>query len=173
MQKVRRLRYPLTKIKESDICAEIGVWRGNFAAEILVKSPRELHLVDPWVHQDYKNRLYSIEQQKMDRIYARVAQRFRDDDRVTIHRDFSTSVDFPAQYFDWVYVDANHSYEAALADLNHYYPRIKSGGYLCGDDYGHTDVNCARGPKPAVDEFVAKYGLRLEIHQKNQFVIWV
>ena len=29
----------------------------------------ELHLIDPWVHQDYKKMWYSIKQEKMDEIH--------------------------------------------------------------------------------------------------------
>ena len=58
------MRYPLIKIKENDTCAEIGVWKGGHASEILRKKPRKLHLIDPWVHQDYKKMWYSIPQKK-------------------------------------------------------------------------------------------------------------
>jgi hypothetical protein len=160
------MRLPITKLKENHICAEIGVWEGRFSAAILKRgNPKELHLIDPWVHQDYENRYYSIEQEEMDQKYNDVKQRFSNDDRVKIHRKFSTDVSFPEQYFDWVYIDGDHTYEMVLKDLMFYYPLIKKGGWLCGDDYGwgadRPDAN--GGPKPAVDEFVALNNLEVEI----------
>ncbi len=37
-------------------------------------------------------------------------------------------------YFDSIYIDAEHSYEAVLHDLNFYAPLVKVGGYLISDD---------------------------------------
>jgi Predicted O-methyltransferase len=36
---------------------------------------------------------------------------------------------------DFVFVDASHEYEDVLCDLAGWYPRIHSGGVLCGDDW--------------------------------------
>lgn len=165
-----RYRYPLKKINENDICAEIGVWKGDFSSQILKHNPSELHLIDPWIHQDYKKMWYSIEQEKMDVIYSNVCKRFEIDSRVKIHRKFSTDVTFHKEYFDWVYIDGNHTYPMVLKDLEFYFPLVKPGGFLCGDDYGWTSVDCNLGPKPAVDQFVKKYNLNLEVDD-DQFVI--
>jgi hypothetical protein len=175
---MRRRYYTLTKIKENAICAEVGVWKGGFSSRILEKEPQELHLIDPWIHQDYIERYYSIKQKKMDAIYKGVVTKFKNDSRVTIHRKLSIKAEFPKEYFDWVYIDGDHNYETVVKDLNYYYPMIKKGGYLCGDDYGWTDKNCPKGPKPAVDEFTEARGLKLEAgflgnDSKPQFVIHV
>ena len=164
------MRYPLTKINNNDVCAEIGVWKGDFSSDILKRNPSILHLIDPWVHQDYKKMWYSIEQKKMDTIYNNVCKKFADDSRVKIHRNFSTEVKFPNEHFDWVYIDGNHTYPMVVKDLEFYYPLVKKGGFLCGDDYGWTSIDCPIGPKPAIDEFAKAYNLSLEI-KGNQFVI--
>ena len=57
-----------------------------------------------------------------------------------------------------------------LKDLEFYFPLVKTGGFLCGDDYGWKSVDCRLGPKPAVDQFVKTHNLNLYI-DKNQFVI--
>lgn len=158
------LPIPLLKIKEDDICAEIGVWKGYNACKILKQEPRELHLIDPWAHQDYEGRWYSVEQKKMDDIYENVCDSFKEEDRVYIHRGFSKDVIFPNEYFDWIYIDGNHSYSSVLEDLNHYRPFMKRSGFMCGDDYGWKDRHCDKGPKAAVDEFTKINNLKLEIH---------
>lgn len=43
---------------------------------------------------------------------------------------------YPPNHFDWIYVDALHTYDAVLADLRAWWPRLRSGGLLSGDDYG-------------------------------------
>lgn len=37
--------------------------------------------------------------------------------------------------FDIVYIDAAHEYEPVLADLEAWFPKVKRGGFICGDDY--------------------------------------
>ena len=166
------MREPLGKIKESDVCAEIGVWKGDFSSEILSKKPKELHLIDPWLHQDYKAMMYRTSQENMDEIYNSVKKRFSTDDRVKIHKKFSAEAEFPKEYFDWVYIDGNHTFPMVSKDLEFYYPLIKKGGFLCGDDYGWTSIDCNLGPKPAVDQFVKRKKLKHEIHN-YQFIIYI
>lgn len=78
---------------------------------------------------------------------------------------------FGKEYFDWVYIDADHSYASVLEDLQHWYPQVKKGGFLCGDDYGWSHPLTA-GPQPAVDEFVALHDLKVEV-KEQQFVIYL
>lgn len=163
--------YALTKINEGDVCVEVGVWKGDLSAEILNHNPARLHLVDPWAHQDYIAMWYSAPQERMDQIFSEVEERFTLEGRVTIHREFSTEVFFPNDYFDWVYIDGNHTYEQVTKDLEFYFPLVKFGGKLCGDEYNWTGPDCLKGPKPAVDEFISKHGLAIEIDD-NQYVIY-
>jgi len=36
---------------------------------------------------------------------------------------------------DYLYVDADHSYEGCLSDLRLWWPHLKTGGLIAGDDY--------------------------------------
>jgi hypothetical protein len=36
---------------------------------------------------------------------------------------------------DWVHLDARHDYESVKADIKAWLPKVKSGGWLTGDDY--------------------------------------
>jgi hypothetical protein len=40
----------LNLIRNGDICAEIGVWKGSFSQQLLRKKPKKLHLIDPWLY---------------------------------------------------------------------------------------------------------------------------
>jgi cephalosporin hydroxylase len=46
------------------------------------------------------------------------------------------AAEFADEYFDWIYIDGNHQYEFVLLDLESYYPKVKAGGSIVGDDYG-------------------------------------
>ena len=123
--------------------AEIGVWKGDFSALILREiAPRKLHLIDPWkFYGEYPHRRYggriARNQDDMDEVFRVVQDRFRDHPAVVIHRETAGTVlpDFDDDYFDWVYVDGNHSYEFVLADLRMCLPKMKRGGIIAGDDY--------------------------------------
>ena len=62
-------KYSLQYIKPNSVCAEVGVWKGALSSWILKQQPAKLHLIDPWKTQDVIKRCYSIEQNKMDKIY--------------------------------------------------------------------------------------------------------
>ena len=167
-------RPSLQYIGPSAVCAEIGVWAGDFSNHILhFCNPAKLHLVDPWISQYPKSgRWYSGPQAGLDNKFEQVSSSFANDDRVVIHREFSSKVQFEKDYFDWVYIDGDHTYEVVKQDLSKYYSLIKTGGFLCGHDYGPTGTDTNGGPQRAVDEFVKERGLSLLVKgHAREFVI--
>ena len=78
---------------------------------------------------------------------------------MNIIRDFSAEAanSFEDGSIDWIYVDGDHSYEFVKQDLNLWWPKISTGGTICGDDYqdGKYQVESLDfGVVKAVDEFV-------------------
>lgn len=58
---------------------------------------------------------------------------------------------------DFVYIDGDHSYEACLADLEAYFPKVKRSGILSGHDYLNGSLPQGEfGVKRAVGEFVRR-----------------
>jgi hypothetical protein len=164
-------------------CAEIGVWKGDFSAEILrVVGPSRLYLVDPWEHEageTYQHAWYgggcAGGQAEMDRIHASVAERFAPaiaSGTVEILRLDSGAAarSLPDQHLDWVYIDGNHTYEVVRDDLASYYPKVKPGGLLTGDDH-RLDGWWGDGVVRAVSEFVATGRCRLVSIEGAQFVL--
>jgi hypothetical protein len=90
------------------ICAEIGVWKGEFSEQILsVTDPIKLHLVDPWAFAPrYPRRIYGGKlaktQRDMDIIAQDVAQKFALDERVAIHGIASQRFFAQAIPLDWI-----------------------------------------------------------------------
>lgn len=58
---------------------------------------------------------------------------------------------------DFVFVDGNHTYPFVKQDIELYWPKIKSGGFISGHDYNQADV------QRAVHEFF--YEIPVEVHQ--------
>jgi Methyltransferase domain len=61
---------------------------------------------------------------------------------------------------DVAYIDASHTYEDVLADLEHVYSNLKIGGYIYGDDVDSLWVYYA------VYDFAKKYDLEVSIYSK-------
>jgi predicted O-methyltransferase YrrM len=63
----------------------------------------------------------------------------------------SPSVDAAANFadgsVDFILIDGDHTYEGVLADLRAWYPKVKSGGVIAGDDWRWKSV------RKAVEEF--------------------
>jgi hypothetical protein len=160
----------LEQMPTGGVCAEIGVWEGDFSARILeINKPRLLHLVDPWRYESdevYKDAWYggkkAINQEQMDAVYDRVTKRFATQVRagtVVIHRSASSEAvsAFADGYFDWIYIDGNHLYEFVKLDLELWRPKVKPGGYITGDDYtDREDLWYRGGVKKAVDDFASR-----------------
>ena len=66
---------------------------------------------------------------------------------------------------DYLYVDADHRYEAVFADLEAWVPYVKPGGLVLGDDYG-SDMY--PGVAMAWDRFAARHTLTpLQCYQSD------
>ena len=64
---------------------------------------------------------------------------------------------------DFVFIDANHSYEFVKDDIKHWYPKVKKGGILAGHDY----IPAWPGVIQAVNEFISKNNYSLEINSEG------
>lgn len=182
-------------IQTNSIGAEVGVWFGNSSKQFLGRGVKELHLVDAWSvepykesteHGTYENYLERYSkicggntekdfQKYYDNVYHTVKSTVGTDPRVTIYRMNSdkwfNSFD---KKLDWIYVDGDHSYEGCLRDLNNALKVVKVGGLILGDDYKWPKTQFGKvGVTQAVDEFCHSNGLLKERHGDVQFSIKV
>ena len=72
---------------------------------------------------------------------------------------------FPDEHFDWIYLDATHTYAEAKRDLEAWYPKVRPGGLVSGHDYQfqHQAIGDGYtfGVKDAVDEFASRRNTRV------------
>ena len=142
--KVFENRYRMLDIlPKNAVVAEVGTWKGDFAREILKRTePSKLHLVD--IH------------------FGLLAEDVRQDSRVSCHNGLSGDVlsQFPEATFDWIYIDADHSYAAVCHDIAAAIPKLKHGGLLVFNDFAHIErLNIGiYGVKQAVTEFAVREG---------------
>jgi hypothetical protein len=112
--------------------AEVGVSSGDFAKNILQVAPNvTLYCIDVWEanyqlpnpEESYNNTIKNLTP------YGN--QRFK-----LIREGSPKSAErFVDEFFDFVYIDADHNFEPVYADIKAWYPKVKSGGVLFGHDY--------------------------------------
>ena len=132
--------------KKTGNAAEIGVRRGVFAAHNLAEWTGNYWAVDAWTIDSNVvdpntpeapsghnfSRLdsfhYNIARDRLQPFFPRARQM----------RSFSVpaAAKFPNNTFDWIYIDALHTYESVSEDLRAWWPKLREGGIFSGDDYG-------------------------------------
>jgi len=127
------------KGKKDLIGAEIGVYQGENALNILKYLPiKKLYLIDPYQnYQDYsKTKDPAANQDKLDIAKIQAIQKLSEfkNKIVWINKRSDIAHKEIEEKLDFVYIDANHSYEFVKRDMENYYPLLKIDGVLCGHD---------------------------------------
>ncbi len=107
------------------VCAEVGVQTGYFSAQILDRtSPRKLHLLDLSISQIR----YDLYPQLWSAVESGIVQ---------LHEGSSaqTLSTFPDSYFDWLYIDGDHSFAGVLMDITQAVRTVKPEGLIVFNDY--------------------------------------
>lgn len=159
----------LSRLGRSPAGAEIGVYQGALSRRLLVRGDLSLIMVDSWgVYRDTyaaSGDLLADDDeiaQHNNRETADVLTRFAGDRRRIIHADSVKAADQVADAsLDFVFIDADHSYEGCKADIEAWVPKLKPGGLLCGHDFAHPDFP-GWGVEQAVRDFAAAGDHRVE-----------
>ena len=140
--------------------AEVGVRRGSYSEFLLDNCRIEtLFSIDRWTFDPTRtskdNEDYVITVSRLLRFGTR---------SVHLRMESSRAAElFPAAYFDFIYIDADHRRDSVFADLSAWYPKMRPGGVFSGHDYGNIpDV------KNAVDDFMSARKKTVYITKEDQ-----
>jgi hypothetical protein len=127
------------------IGAELGAHAGKFTEQLLLAFPRlTMYAIDSWcIRPMYETYDFPTVRSQFDKRTRRFGDRVR-----VLHMETVAAADH-VQPLDFVFIDADHSYEAVAADIDAWLPKIRAGGLISGHDYGHSRFP---GVKRAVDE---------------------
>lgn len=174
----------------TDTGLELGVYRGEFAEQILdTWQGGELILVDPWRHlPDYLDSWNPTDAEAEDNFLATQVRLARFQSRLVYRRMRSEAAVLLQgdDTLDFIYIDANHSYAHCLADLRMWYSKVKPGGIVAGHDYYNAvampdlepdPTNPWRGTDPAeltsygvkaaIDEFISDLPVLLNLTEED------
>jgi hypothetical protein len=123
--------------------AEIGVFRGEFAAHVLAACPRieTYYMVDPWRHLDGWNKPANRDDDEFERIFEEAMESTREHERRrVVLRGRTTEVidEIPDGSLDFAYVDGDHTLRGITIDLVRVYPKLREGGWIGGDDFARS-----------------------------------
>src|SRR6185503_9223391 len=155
--------------------AEVGVAEGYFSFHLLDNWPGTLYLIDPWKVLNEPGYSVHGEHDQDDR-YQRILDKAATyGERAQVRRMTSAKAApvFDNDFFDFVYIDANHMYESVMSDLKLWWIKVRRGGLLAGHDYlqGVFD-GVDYGVKKAVDLFAISVRQPVGVTMEESYPSW-
>lgn len=161
--------------------AEIGVWKGDLAQTALqeISQIEKYLLVDPWRNlPDWNKPLNKsdIEFEDVRKEALSKVESFKD--KVVEIR--ATTKEAKGQIedgsLDLVYIDGDHTLRGITIDLVSLLPKVRRGGFLCGDDFSktiwqHTTDYSPTEVFPFALYFAEAHDLPIFTLPYNQFII--
>ena len=160
---------------------QLGVFTGDatvwLCENVLTNYLSLLFDVDTWQGSDEPDH----EPMDFDDVYNTYLARIGDYPAVVIP-ERTTTLNFltgewsntPRQYFDFIYIDADHTTVGVLLDAELSWPLLKSGGIMAFDDYtwGHESGDPRLAPMVGIDLFLHRHQGDYELLAKNDQV-WI
>ena len=146
----------LIKQYNCKVFIEVGVRFGTFAAELLEHSNLDLLWgIDINIPENLK---------KLEQTYGHRYQFIQG-------KSPDLASNFADGYFDFIYLDACHSYEHVINEIPAWYRKLKIGGIMCGHDFLPNFVlpdEGLFGVDKAVIEFCEKHNIRWFLTGQNK-----
>jgi len=120
--------------------AELGLLQGRTFKTLLTDCPRLQMLigVDPFVYMPDApgGKVYSkVDHAANEKLVDEIALKFSTRCVVLKATTCEASKHVTDGSLDFIYIDADHSYEGVSADIRDWWVKLKVGGWMLGDDY--------------------------------------
>lgn len=161
---------------------QLGAYTGDASLwmleNILTGQYSRLSDVDTW--QGSKEELHeSMDFEEVYEIYLNKISKYRK--QVHVQRFTTTDYllgqygcDRPlGEYYDFIYVDADHTTVGVILDAELSWPLLRSGGIMAFDDYyWGSNLPLHLRPRPGIDLFLLRHEGEYELLEKNEQV-WI
>jgi hypothetical protein len=139
----------------AEIMAEVGVYRGDFAARLLANCAllRRYYMIDPWRHLDDWDKPANREDDVFEVYYQEVLDKtsaFAEKRLVLRGRTLDVIDQIEDGELDFAYLDGDHTLRGITTDLTRVYPKIREGGWLGGDDFCRSIFQHSRKFEPTL-----------------------
>jgi len=143
----------VSAVPENGKMAEIGVWQGRSlcsVAKIIKDKNLQVAAIDTFKGSEGEKEHTSLaEKISILDAFKNNILRFGLEKNISIYSmtSASASAAIPNRSLDFVFIDANHSYEYVLQDIKLWLPKVKDGGVIAGHDFLYSE-----GVRTAVHE---------------------
>jgi hypothetical protein len=161
--------------------AEIGVYRGRFAARMLDECPaiETYYMLDPWRNLEDWNKPANTTDETFERFYRESMDRTaaHEAKRVVLRGTTTEVIDrVPDSSLDFAYIDGDHTLRGITVDLIRVFPKVRTGGWIGGDDFTpsiwqHADEYEPTLVFPLAVHFAEAVGARIYGLPHKQFLI--
>ena len=159
VRKFYRVWEPFMRKYDCRRVCELGVYKGDNFQRMIVHQPEVAVAVDLWKDDGIRSHNdVNYTQAELESQYKYFKKKVKGFPNVQIIRNYTIHAAklYPDNYFDFVYIDADHSYEGSYTDIITWYAKVKPGKFLVGHDYRKK-----YGVFEAVNKFVADNKLTL------------
>ncbi|MBN1883557.1 MAG: class I SAM-dependent methyltransferase [Deltaproteobacteria bacterium] len=120
--------------------AEVGVYRGDFAAAILERydSIETYFMIDPWRYLDNWNKPANQTNDIFETFFSETKAKtdFAANKRIILRGTTSEVIEeIEDEGLDFAYIDSDHTLRGITMDLIQIFPKIRMGGWIGGDDF--------------------------------------
>jgi hypothetical protein len=161
--------------------AEIGVYRGEFAARLLAECDHitSYYMIDPWRHLADWNKPANKPDDVFERYFRESMQKTSAwaDKRIVLRGTTTDVIDHvPDGTLDFVYVDGDHTLRGITIDLVKVFPKVRASGWIGGDDFSpsiwqHSEAYEPTLVCPFAIYFAEAVGARIYALPHKQFLI--
>jgi len=159
------------------IGAEIGVGGGRFSERLCQAVPglRLLYAIDPWEAYDYYEG--RVSRWQMEGSFNRAVFRLAPlNCQIVKKRSLEAVQDFPDNALDFVYIDANRTYQSVWDDLAAWTAKVRPGGIISGCCY-YDESREIGMVKSAVDDWTYGSGGEIDpwfvaVHHRYPVYFW-
>ena len=147
---------------------DASVWLLN---NILTDESSHLTDIDTWLGSDEKEH-HSMDFAEVEAVYDYKVRGYKN-----LTKFKGTTIEWlkaaPFDYYDFIYIDADHTAIGTLLDAELSWLCLKPGGIIGFDDYEWSDgKGDAYRPMPGINSFIHRHKDELEIIKKN-WQLWV
>jgi predicted O-methyltransferase YrrM len=142
---------------ENATIVEVGVFAGlsiSYILETCRANGNVIHAIDPWAGE--------LEPHMASFVDAVERSGYSDIVRVVRKSSVAAASAYKSNSIDFIFIDADHSYESVLEDMNLWYDKLKPGSIMAGHDYDFE----------AVQEAVRTFARTMSIDIQQFHAMW-
>jgi predicted O-methyltransferase YrrM len=139
--------------KDGSHFVEVGAWFGvstSYMGRKIQESGKNIRfdVIDVWNAEQPDASLFRIVKEHNGDILFDFIQNMHDTGVLQVINPIRLNSSVACRLYnpetlDFVFIDADHSYQGVKTDITNFYPLIKKGGVIAGHDYHLESVSCA------------------------------